>query len=88
MSAEPKIETRMIASTQPLAKAASGICNMAPGVALCCAIAVAAAAIATVAGTSVTWALDGNVRRKLFVLLSDLTSGGGLSFLIPLSSTI
>jgi uncharacterized integral membrane protein (TIGR00698 family) len=57
MSAEPKIETRMIASTQPLAKAASGICDMAPGVALCCAIAVAAAAIATVAGTSVTWAL-------------------------------
>jgi hypothetical protein len=47
----------MIACTQPLAKAASTICYMAPGVTLCCAIASAGAAMATVAGTSVTWAL-------------------------------
>ena len=57
MSAEPKTESGMTARAQPLAKAASTVCNMAPGVALCCAVAVAGAAMATIAGTGVTWAL-------------------------------
>jgi uncharacterized membrane protein YadS len=57
MSDEPKTESSMTARAQPLANAASTVCNMAPGVALCCAVVTAGAAMATIAGTGVTWAL-------------------------------
>jgi hypothetical protein len=42
MSIGRNTESRMIVGTGPLSKAASTICNMAPGVTLCCAIAVLA----------------------------------------------
>jgi uncharacterized integral membrane protein (TIGR00698 family) len=57
MSVEAKIGTQMIASTRRLSKTASIVWTAVPGVALCCAVAVAGAAMATIAGTSVTWAL-------------------------------
>jgi uncharacterized integral membrane protein (TIGR00698 family) len=57
MSVEAKTETGTIARARPLSKAASAICSTLPGVTLCCAIAMAGAAMATIAGTSVTWAL-------------------------------